>query len=168
MPEGYDADDAGGMFLVAVDENGNIIAVPATVDKDGKLVFNADPDLTYRLVYDGSGTLGTLIDENGRIIDSEGNAITASDKCWLHYITLLALLLALIYEILRRKKLNGTRIAGAGLINFAIAVLVMIFGHCDWDYIFGVISIVATPAVGLILKRQKDKEEKQSGSYRTR
>ena len=80
--------------------------------------------------------------------------------CHWHLITIIAFILAALYEILRRKKLDFKRIAGVSAINLVVAILVIILGSCKWDVILGIISMIAVPVLGWLIRNEDQKSEK--------
>ena len=100
--------------------------------------------------------LGKFVGDDGTVHDENGKVMKVDTNCHWHIITLIALLLAAAYEIIRIKKLNAMRIASASILNIAIALIVMYLGSCRWDLILGLISMIAVPVIGLLLRNKSE------------
>lgn len=116
----------------------------------------ADPVMTGTGVVDTDSAVATDVGEAEElaVVDQTGQETTTS--CIWHYLTMLALILAGGYEVLRRRRLGNRSIAGASAIAIAVAVAGMIFGNCEWDLITGIISAIAVPGLGLFLKGRNE------------
>ncbi len=74
--------DGRVFYLMSVDANGNIVILAGHVSEDGILTVegNLDTDAVYQLIYedieDGDTLLSSFVDENGLLLDADGNAVT--------------------------------------------------------------------------------------------
>ena len=139
--------DGRTYYLVTVDADGNIIVLENESIVDGMLTFTGDPNATYQIIYeDGSAYLADLIDENGYIIDKDGENVSVKTKhCFWHYIIFILTLLGVALMLIFRNKKRYQFIAA--VVDSIVMIILAVVGWCIWDIVFIVIGIIMMMAI---------------------
>ena len=149
-------------YLVTVDDNGNIVILQSDGIKEGVLTFTGNPNSIYQIVYeDGAANLADMLNENGYLVDENGEVITIdTNHCFWHYIILVLALIGIALSIFFRDK-RKNQLLTVGIVTIIMLILI-IAGWCIWDILFAIFAEVIM--VALIIG-SKNKQEDDGLEY---
>ena len=146
-------------YLVTVDENGNIVVRQSDGIKDGVLTFTGNPNSSYQIVYeDGAAYLADMLNENGYLVDENGEIITVdTNHCFWHYIILVLALIGIALSIFFRDK-RKNQLFTVGIVTIIMLILI-IAGWCIWDILFAILAEVIMVALIIGSKNKQEDDE---------
>ena len=141
-------------YLVAVDDNGNIVILQNEDVTDGVLTFTGNPNSVYQIVYeDGTAYLDDMLNENGFLVDENGDVITVNtNQCFWHYIIIVLALIGIALSLFFKDK-RKSQLLAVGIVTILMLILT-IAGWCIWDVIFAILAEVIMVAVIICSKKQ--------------
>ena len=123
------------------------------------LTFTGVTDATYQIVYeDGTSYLADMLNENGYLVDENGNMITVNtNHCFWHYIIFVLALIGIALSLFFRDRRKNQLLA-VGIVTILMLILTFV-GWCIWDVLFTILAEVIMVTIIICLKNKQDEEE---------
>ena len=118
------------------------------------LTFTGNPNSVYQIVYeDGTAYLDDMLNENGFLVDENGDVITVNtNQCFWHYIIIVLALIGIALSLFFKDK-RKSQLLAVGIVTILMLILT-IAGWCIWDVIFAILAEVIMVAVIICSKKQ--------------
>ena len=118
------------------------------------LTFTGNPNSVYQIVYeDGTAYLDDMLNENGFLVDENGDVITVNtNQCFWHYIIIVLALIGIALSLFFKDK-RKSQLLAVGIVTILMLILT-IAGWCIWDVIFAILAEVIMVAVIIWSKKQ--------------
>ncbi len=153
-------------YLMTVDSEGDVIILPGESNGDGTFSVkgSADSNATYEIIYediaDGEIPLTGHISEEGKLVDTDGNAVLidteaeSEESCIWHWLILTIALVGIALSIvLERKDKRYFFIAAVATLLLSLALAFL--GTCAVDWIVMAAEAVAMTGLTVFMGRKK-------------